>query len=179
MGIMRWAVYNRLKEISTNVSLTYGYITKNTRIRNKLEKSHIVDARCISGNPLAKPDVWYYFKQVRKKKRSLHEAIPRKGRKEQNRLSIRNEKNTKHVRHQFNKWCLHDRVLLNDQIGFISGFTGNWVYVQDIFGNYIQASNKYKQVNPKELTLVCRNNNWVSVRFHLPIEIGRIPAHAS
>jgi hypothetical protein len=89
MGIMRWAVYNRLKEISTNVSLTYGYITKNTRIRNKLEKSHIVDARCISGNPLAKPDVWYYFKQVRKKKRSLHEAIPRKGRKEQNRYGRR------------------------------------------------------------------------------------------
>ena len=32
MGIMRWAFYKRLKEIYPNVSLTYGYITKNPRI---------------------------------------------------------------------------------------------------------------------------------------------------
>ena len=34
MGIMRWAFYNRLKGLYQNVKLTYGYITKNTRIQN-------------------------------------------------------------------------------------------------------------------------------------------------
>lgn len=48
MGIMRWAFYNQLKELHPNVSLTYGYLTKNTRIRNGLPKTHCVDARCIS-----------------------------------------------------------------------------------------------------------------------------------
>lgn len=39
----------------------------------------------------------YYIKQVRKKKRSLHEEIPRKGRKEPNRKAKRNSKNTKEI----------------------------------------------------------------------------------
>ena len=62
MGIMRWAFYNRLKEIYPNVSMTYGYITKNTRIKNNLPKEHYIDARCISGNPNAEP-LGYYFYQ--------------------------------------------------------------------------------------------------------------------
>ena len=55
MGIMRWAFYNQLKKLYPNVSLTYGYLTKNARIRNGLPKTHCVDARCISGHPLAEP----------------------------------------------------------------------------------------------------------------------------
>ena len=51
MGIMRWTFYNRLKEIYHNVEMTYGYITKNTRIKNNLPKEHYIDALCISGNP--------------------------------------------------------------------------------------------------------------------------------
>ena len=50
MGIMRWAFYSKLKEIYPNVSLTYGYITKNIRIRSCLPKEHYIDARCISVN---------------------------------------------------------------------------------------------------------------------------------
>ena len=40
MGIMRWAFYDKLKELYSNVSLTFGYITKNVRIKHNLEKSH-------------------------------------------------------------------------------------------------------------------------------------------
>ncbi|QNB45362.1 HNH endonuclease [Thermanaerosceptrum fracticalcis] len=77
MGIMRWMVYNRLKTIYPYVRLTYGYITKHTRIANGLEKNHRTDARCVSGNPQAQPDnTWYYFKQVRKQNRQLHKANP-------------------------------------------------------------------------------------------------------
>ncbi|HCQ90510.1 MAG TPA: HNH endonuclease, partial [Clostridium sp.] len=50
IGIMRWSFYNRLKEIYPNVKMTYGYITKTTRIENNLSKEHRVDARCISEN---------------------------------------------------------------------------------------------------------------------------------
>ena len=73
MGIMRWAFYNKLKEIYPNVSLTYGYITKNTRIENNLPKDHYIDARCISGNPLASSDgTVYYQKKVRCHNRQIH-----------------------------------------------------------------------------------------------------------
>ena len=61
MGIMRWAFYNKLKELYPNVSMTYGYITKNTRITNGLEKDHHIDARCISGNPIATPSKNVYL----------------------------------------------------------------------------------------------------------------------
>lgn len=79
MGIMRWAFYNKLKEQYKDVTLTYGYITKNTRINNQLEKSHRIDARCISGNPTAVPQEWYYIKQVRGQNRQLHKATILKG----------------------------------------------------------------------------------------------------
>ncbi len=77
MGIMRWAFYNRLKEECLSngieVKLTYGYITKNTRIANNLPKEHYIDARCIIGNPLAVSNgVIYYQKKVRCHNRQIH-----------------------------------------------------------------------------------------------------------
>ena len=80
MGIMRWAFYNKLKEIYPNVHMTYGYITKNTRIENNLPKDHYIDARCISGNPLAKPLGYiYYQKKVRCHNRQIHKNTILKG----------------------------------------------------------------------------------------------------
>jgi len=82
MGIMRWTFYNRLKEIYSNVKITYGYITKNTRIQNNLPKEHRIDALCISGNPNVKRlDYWYYIKQVRRHNRQIHKANILKGSK--------------------------------------------------------------------------------------------------
>ena len=80
MGIMRWAFYNKLKEIYPDVSLTYGYITKNIRIRNRLPKEHYIDARCISGNPKAISDgTVYYQKKVRCHNRQIHKSTILKG----------------------------------------------------------------------------------------------------
>ena len=80
MGIMRWAFYSKLKEIYPNVSLTYGYITKNIRIRNRLPKEHYIDARCISGNPKAISDgTAYYQKKVRCHNRQIHKITILKG----------------------------------------------------------------------------------------------------
>ena len=80
MGIMRWAFYNRLKKEYPNVSMTFGYITKNTRITNNLPKEHYVDARCISGHPQAKPMGYYFYqKKVRCQNRQIHKANFLKG----------------------------------------------------------------------------------------------------
>ena len=81
MGIMRWTLYNRLKEeYKDTVKLTYGYITKSVRIEHNLEKSHMTDARCIAGYPDAK-ELGYYFyqKKVRNHNRQLHKANILKG----------------------------------------------------------------------------------------------------
>lgn len=80
MGIMRWAFYKRLKKEHHNVSMTFGYITKNTRITNNLPKEHYVDARCISGHPKAKPMGYYFYqKKVRCQNRQIHKANFLKG----------------------------------------------------------------------------------------------------
>lgn len=86
MGIMRWTFYDRLKSMYPNVSMTFGYITKNTRILNNLPKEHYVDARCISGNPQAKPlEYYFYQKKVRCQNRQIHKAkILKGGRKKLN-----------------------------------------------------------------------------------------------
>ena len=80
MNIMRWAVYNKAKQEFENVHLTYGYITKNTRIQNGIVKTHAADARCISGNPAASPLPFYYLqKQIRRHNRKIHKANILKG----------------------------------------------------------------------------------------------------
>lgn len=80
MGIMRWAFYNKLKEMYPNVSLTYGYITKSTRIMNRLPKEHYIDARCISDNPKAISNgTVYYQKKVRCHNRQIHKSTILKG----------------------------------------------------------------------------------------------------
>lgn len=80
MGIMRWTFYNQLTRLYDDVSLTYGYITKNTRIQFGLPKSHRVDALCISGHPSAKRGfIWYDQRQIRKHNRKIHKSKMHKG----------------------------------------------------------------------------------------------------
>ena len=80
MGIMRWALYEQLKAMYPKVRLTYGYITKNTRITNKLDKTHGTDAFCITGNIKANRSAEVYNQRfVRKNNRSLHKANASKG----------------------------------------------------------------------------------------------------
>ncbi|MFA6105839.1 MAG: RNA-guided endonuclease IscB, partial [Patescibacteria group bacterium] len=112
MGIMRWAFYNKLKSLYPNVSLTFGYLTKNTRITNKLSKEHVIDARCISGNPLAVPSLNNYLsKRVRTQNRQLHKATINKG------GTRKRNKSPKYV----NGFQLFDKVLYQNQECFIFG----------------------------------------------------------
>ena len=80
MGVMRWAFYDKLKELYPNVKMTYGYITKNTRIKNNLPKGHRVDALCITGNSnIERLYNWFYMKKVRRHNRKTHRAKILKG----------------------------------------------------------------------------------------------------
>ena len=149
MGIMRWALYNKLQEIYSNVHLTYGYITKNTRIRNNLPKDHYIDARCISGNPQAKPLGYvYYQKKVRCHNRQLFKL---------NALSGGRWKSNQAKRVVFG-FRLFDKVKTNDgKIGFITGRrTSGYFSVKTIFQENISVSISYKN-----LTLLQKRSNYI------------------
>lgn len=143
-----------------NAEITYGSETSPRRKELGLEKTHYNDAIAITGVKSIKenPDSVFLVKQFRKKKRSLHEATPRKGRKSPNVTQKRNSKNTKELR----GWCLNDEVTCFGKRGWISGFTGaSSVYIIDGDGQYIQMPNKnYKQVTLNNVTRICHNNIW-------------------
>lgn len=156
MNIFRKRVFRKYPQ----AKITYGSITTPRRKELGLEKSHENDAIAISGIEKIDKAVDYSFKikQFRKKKRSLHEATARKGRKTKNTTSKRNVKNIK----QLNGFYLNDRVEIYGKLGYITGFTGtSMAYVKDIDGNYITKLNKsYKQINLKECEFLNHNNNW-------------------
>ena len=80
MNIMKNFLYQRLIKLYSNIEITYGYITKQTRYNNNLPKEHRIDALCISGNPTAKQlHYWYFMKQVRKQNRQIHKNNILKG----------------------------------------------------------------------------------------------------
>lgn len=156
MNIIR----TRLVKAFPDAELTYGNITAADRKKMHLPKSHAGDAVAIAmkGEDVNICEPTVYIKQIRKKKRSLHEATPRKGRKRPNTQAVRNPKNTKSI----GIYHIYDTVRFQNETGFISGFTGKSAYVQDFDGNYITMPGKsYKQINLSSLELVKHNNNWI------------------
>ena len=112
MGIVRKSFYKQLSSKYANVSITYGYITKKTRIENKLEKTHRVDARCISGNPLSKPPkYWYFIQKKRCQNRQIHKANILKGGK----------KKLNQAEYIVKGFRLFDKVRYQDEDYFIFG----------------------------------------------------------
>ena len=142
MTILRWFVYHGIKAEYPDAKLTYGYITKNTRIQSGLEKSHTVDARCISGHPLARPsETTYLIKQVRGQNRQLHKAKILKG-------GIR--KKNKAPRYLFG-YQLFDKVRYENQECFIFGRRSSGSFdLRLLDGAKITAGVSYKKLNPVE-----------------------------
>jgi hypothetical protein len=66
MSMVRWRLVNFI-----NCLHTYGYITKNNRIKHGIEKSHSNDAFVISGGTIQKRVEPIIFEQVRRNNRSL------------------------------------------------------------------------------------------------------------
>ena len=138
MGVMRWALYEKLKVIYSDVQLTYGYITKNTRIKNGLPKDHYIDARCISGNPnaVSNGDV-YYYKKVRCHNRQIHKnTILKGGYRKRNQAA-----------YEVKGFRLYDQVLWKGQKCFIFGrrATGR-MDLRLLDGTHVNASVRYKNL---------------------------------
>ena len=151
MGIMRWAFYNELKARYPDVENTYGYLTKNTRIKHGLPKEHYVDARCISGHPLAKPSgEVFYIKKIRCHNRQIHKCSILKG-------GIRKRNQAEYIVKGFR---LFDKVLYKGQECFIFGrrATGR-MDIRLLDGTHINAS-----VGFKNLKLLEPRSNYLTER---------------
>ncbi len=138
MGIIRWCIYEQAKELFPQVHLTYGYLTKHTRITHQLEKSHVIDARCISTHPLACSDgTWYLIKFVRRNNRQLHKATIRRGGKRQRHTAPR-------YVHGFR---LFDCVNYQGKCCFVFGRRSSGYFdLRTLDGVKISASASYKQL---------------------------------
>ena len=146
--------------------ITYGSETSPYRKELGLDKTHYNDAIAISKieNIKENPNEWFYIKQFRKKKRSLHESIPTRGRKkEKNTTSKRNVKNVP----SRNGWYMNDMVIFDNKIGWIYGFSGGEkgkeCVIRDINGGNIRDSKRVKynpNVKFSDLKFICHNNNW-------------------
>lgn len=151
--------------------ITYGTITTPKRKEMGLDKTHYNDAIVISGIEQINQDDSDYFvlQQFRKKKRSLHEATARKGRKVPNREAKRNSKNTKEA-YGFH---LNDKVSVNGKVGYIVGFCKAGCYVKNTNGDYIVLEGKnYKQASPKQIKFISHNNNWRYEIHPTTLEVG-------
>ena len=153
MGIIRWNIYERTRAVFPDVHLTYRYITKHTRITHELEKSHIVDARCISTHPQAASDnTWYALKFVRRNNRQLHKATIRKGGKRQRNTAPK-------VVHGFR---LFDCVRYQGTICFVFGRRSSGYFdLRTLDGTKIHASAHYthlKSVQKASVSLVERRS---------------------
>lgn len=149
-----------------NAVITYGYETEPYRIELWIDKTHYNDAIAISRIKHIKenPDEWFYIKQFRKKKRSLHEARPIRGRRKTKNINA--ERKNKNVPSRAG-WFMNDMAICEGKVGWIYGFgggeNGKQCVLRDINGEIIRTSNlspKTPNVCLSNLKLLCHNNNW-------------------
>jgi hypothetical protein len=161
MSIMRWSFYNKLKENYPNVSLTYGYITKNTRITNVLPKEHRIDAFCIAGNMTAKRIVdWYFIKKVRRHNRQIHKAKILKGGK----------RKLNQAPYLVKGFRLFDKVKFEDKECFIFGRrTSGFFDLRTLNGDKIHDS-----ANVKKLELLEQRKGLLFERSGQDIHLRRL-----
>lgn len=81
MSIMRWTLYRRLKAVyGDKLHMTYGSVASYRRNAAGLNKTHVCDARCVSGYPDVAPCGEVFFqKKVRCHNRQIYKAKICKG----------------------------------------------------------------------------------------------------
>ena len=149
MNIMRWAVYERAKKEFGNVHLTYGYITKHTRIENGITKTHAADAFCIAKNVHAmRLSSFFMCRCVPRHTRALHVFNPKKG-------GIRRKTIASHKIGKSN-FQRFDMVRWKGMDCFIFGSTNGRPILRDIDG--LQVANQ-PSVNIKTIKFLKRLKN--------------------
>lgn len=102
-----------LRDRGLEVSETFGYVTKDIRIKAGLPKDHVVDALCIAGHPNAtRFDETLVAHKKRCHNRSLHKMNIRKGER---------ERRANQCAHTVQGFHLFDKVLYDGRECFISG----------------------------------------------------------
>lgn len=149
MNIMRWAVYERAKKEFGNVHLTYGYITKHTRIENGITKTHAADAFCIAKNVHAmRLSSFFLCRCVPRHTRALHVFNPKK-------CGIRRKTIASHKIGNSN-FQRFDMVRWKGMDCFIFGSTNGRPILRDIDG--LQVANQ-PSVNIKTIKFLKRLKN--------------------
>ena len=158
MGIMRKSLFIHLNgEMGGEIPCfeTFGYITKNTRIRYGLPKEHVIDARCISGNSGAcSDDKYMIIRKLRANNRQLQRATILKG-------GIR--KNNQ-APYEVSGFRLMDSIVFAFGKCFVKGRRQSGFFsIADITGKVLNGSVSYKQ-----LTLKHHNNTYImeETAFH-------------
>ena len=127
MNIMRWAVYERAKAEFGNVHLTYGYITKHTRIENCINKTHAADAFCIAKNVHAmRLSSFFMCRCVPRHTRTLHVANPKKGGIRRSCIATHKIGKSRFQRYDMVRW--------NGKECFIFGSTNGRLVLRDVEG---------------------------------------------
>ena len=162
MGIMRNTLLERLKKANPKIEVvnTYGYLTKNKRIRLGLAKEHYNDAYCIAGNLNARPlDKCLYLKKIRRHNRQIHKFNFSKG-------HVRKNNQAPHLVGGF---CLFDKVLYQGQQCFITGRRVRGAFTLTTFwGQKIKDG-----ASMKKLVLVERAKGYIqetAIRQFLPTQ---------
>ena len=174
MNIIKSGIVRKYQD-DENVSFTWGYVTNLHRKGLRLTKSHVNDAVAITGvkEIVEQPSCYILFNQYRKKKRSLHDANAKRGRKEPNREQKRNAKNTPYVDSckAGKRFYLGDKVSRASQTGYIAGFSGSTAYVVDETNRFMEFINSKGvariQANLSELEVHHHTNGWRGFCLHV------------
>lgn len=144
MNVMRWELYKRVRDFHQKTYYTFGYFTKNTRIQNGLEKTHVADARCISGNPRAERALsYYYIRQIRRHNRQIHKYNPIKGGKRKLNQSP----------YELFGFRLFDKVSYENKICFIFGRRKTGYFdIRLLDGTKVRENTNYKKLKLIEKT---------------------------
>jgi hypothetical protein len=147
MGIMRWSFYNKLKDLYHDVNLTYGYVTKNTRITNNLPKEHRIDALCISSNHhVDRLGYYYFYKKVRCHNRQIHKTKILKG----------GIKRLNQAQFEVKGFRLFDKVKYQSNLYYIFGRRNSGFFdIRTLDGTKVNKGN----VNCKSFKLIERRKN--------------------
>lgn len=150
MGIMRWSFYEKLKQIYPNVKITYGYITKKTRIENGLPKDHYIDARCITKNLIENNEI-YYYRKVRCHNRQIHKKKLLK-----NGIKKRNQ-----AQYEVKGYRLYDMVEYNNKSYIVFGRRNNGFFdIRTLNGEKVNNGS----ISYKKLKLIQRNTGYIIER---------------
>ena len=148
MSIMRWAFYEKLKELYNNVSMTFGYITKNTRIANNLQKDHYIDARCISGNPSSMSNgTIYSFKKIRRHNRKIFK----------DKILKRNKRKRNQCKYEILGFRRYDLVKFENAVYYINSLRERGIFqIKSLLDKSFS-----KEVTSKKLTLFQKRSGFI------------------